>query len=279
MRRQILFRTLLLALGMTIIAAPGEIRAQGVQTTAPTQTAAKKAFDVVSIVERNAQSSDNVIVGIRITPGRLVDQCANLQALISFAFDLPPLFQARGMPDWASGGACGPGNHANTYEVQATMPANTTVEQTRQMMQTLLADRFKMVSHWETKDMPLYVLVVGKDGFKLKPVDPNAPPAPAPALGPCPQDDAHCHILPLPAGSISVLASFLERFLRRPVIDQTGLTGKYDISLKWASDTAADSSLPSLPAALREKFGLELKSETGPVQTLVIDQVEKPTPN
>lgn len=244
-----------------------------------THALAPLSFDAASIVERDGHSPEDVIVGIKLSPGRLVDQCANLQALVSFAFNLPPLFQAQGLPNWASGGACGLGNHANTYEVEATMPPNTTTDQARQMMQTLLAERFKLATHWEARNMSVFALVVGKDGFKLKPTDPNAPPTYATDTGPCPQDDPHCHILPLSPGPISVLASFLGRFLGRPVIDQSGVSGKYDISLRWAGDNADDPSLPSLPTALREKFGLELKSETAPINLLVIDHVEKPSPN
>jgi uncharacterized protein (TIGR03435 family) len=76
-----------------------------------------------------------------------------------------------------------------------------------------------------------------------------------------------------------VLASSLSISAGRPVIDQTGLAGNYNLNLQWAGDTTADSPLPSLPAALREKFGLELKPQVGPVSTLVIDHVEKPSPN
>lgn len=218
---------------------PTPVRSQvQAQDQRQTQAVAPLSFDAASIVERDAHSSEDIIVGIKLSPGRLVDQCANLQALVSFAFNLPPFFQAHGLPDWASGGACGPGNHANTYEVEATMPPNTTTDQARQMMQTLLAERFKLATHWEAKDMSVYALVVGKDGFKLKPADPNASPTYATAMGPCPQDDPHCHILPLSPGPISVFASFLGRFLGRPVIDQSGVTGKYDISLKWAGDSA-----------------------------------------
>lgn len=282
MRRLHVSEMLILTLGTTIVAAPLAIRAAqnpAAVSTSQTQASRPLAFDVVSVVERDANSPVNIIVGIKLTPGRLVDQCANLDALVSFAFDLPPLFQAQGLPDWSSGGACGAGNHANTYEVVATMPANTTTDQAREMMKTLLAQRFKLTAHWETKNMPVYALVVGKGGFKLKPADRNAPPTYATDMGPCPPEDPHCHILPLSAGPISVLASFLGRFLGRPVIDQTGLTDRYDIALKWAGDNADDPSLPSLPTALREKFGLELKSETGPVQILIVDHVEKPTPN
>jgi len=76
-----------------------------------------------------------------------------------------------------------------------------------------------------------------------------------------------------------VLASLLSLSAGRPVIDQTGLPGNYNLDLKWAGDTTTDSPLPSLPAALREKFGLELKPQVGPVNSLVIDHVEKPSAN
>jgi uncharacterized protein (TIGR03435 family) len=95
----------------------------------------------------------------------------------------------------------------------------------------------------------------------------------------CPPEDPGCHFFGGGSSPISVLASMLSRNAGRPVIDRTGLTGNYNTDLKWANETATDSPLPSLPAALREKFGLELKPEVGPVNILVIDHVEKPSPN
>ena len=66
---------------------------------------------------------------------------------------------------------CG-GDYANTFAIEATMPAGTTDEQSRQMMQSLLLDRFKLEAHWEKKDMPIFALVIGKGGIKLQPSDP-----------------------------------------------------------------------------------------------------------
>jgi len=147
------------------------------------------------------------------------------------------------------------------------------------MMQTLLADRFKLVVHWEKKEVPIFALVIGKGGFKLQPSDPaKDSPVPPQSIG-CPPEDPGCHNIVAGSGPISVLASLLSLSAGRPVIDQTGLLGNYNLDLKWAGDTTTDSPLPSLPAALREKFGLELKPQVGPVNTLVIDHVEKPSAN
>lgn len=237
-------------------------------------TTSAPSFDVVSIKER-MPGDRNFVVGMRVSSGRLADQCANLKALISFAYNLGALPQILDLPDWGDAEPGGP----NNYEVQATMPANTTREQARQMMQTLLADRFKLAVHWEKKSMPIFALVVAKGGFKGKPYDPKIdPPLYGNSLGPCPQEDRACHELPV-VGVVSNLANFLSPIVNRPVFDKTGLQGSYNLFLKWAGDTSFGSPLPSLPAALRETLGLELKSETGEIDILVIDHAEKPTPN
>jgi uncharacterized protein (TIGR03435 family) len=175
------------------------------------------------------------------------------------------------MPAWGNV-VCGP-EFTNTYDFQATMPAETTEDQARQMMQTLLADRFKLAIHWETKTMPVYALVVASGGFKLK-----SDYHPPPDAYHCPSGDAQCHRLGF-SGSLSQLAGDLGFVAGRPVIDRTGVNGNYDYVLKWASDTATDSPLPSLSTSLRENLGLELRSQNGPVDVLVIDHAEKPTPN
>ena len=161
------------------------------------------------------------------------------------------------------------------------MPANTTGAQSRQMMQTLLAERFKLAAHWETRQLPVYALKTAPGKSKLKPSDPDKdPPTPPDSIG-CPADDPHCHIgFCCGSTTITVLAGTLTHALGRPVIDKTGLTGSYYFGvLKWAGDESVGSSLPSLPALLREEFGLELKAEPGPVPVLVIDHAEKPTAN
>jgi uncharacterized protein (TIGR03435 family) len=78
---------------------------------------------------------------------------------------------------------------------------------------------------------------------------------------------------------VSQFAAVLARGAGRPVVDKTGLRGTYYLDTKWAGDDSPNSPLPSLPTALKEQFGLELRSETGPVEVLVIDRAEKPTAN
>jgi len=160
------------------------------------------------------------------------------------------------------------------------MPPETTDEQARQMMQSLLAERFKFTAHWDKKDVPILALVVAPGGFKLKPTDPSKDVPAAPHSIGCPADDPRCHIA-MAGGSaqISQLAASLAQFAGRPVFDQTGLSGYYNLMLMWAGDASADSSLPSLPATLKEKFGLELKPQVGPVNVLVVDHVERPSEN
>lgn len=237
------------------------------------------AFDAASIHERGPHDGGNIVVGIRTTPGRLSDQCATLKSLIFYAYHLSWFAPIDGLPKWAST-PCSPDGNADTYIFQATMPPDTTDAQARLMMQALLADRFKLAVHWEKKPGSVYALVVAKGGFKGKPYDPKKdPPIYGNSILPCPPEDRACHALPLSPGPISQLASALASILQRPVIDKTGLDGTYDLRLKWAGDLAANSPLPSLPTALKENFGLELKSETGEINVLVIDHAEKPSPN
>jgi uncharacterized protein (TIGR03435 family) len=161
------------------------------------------------------------------------------------------------------------------------MPANTTRAQSSQMMQTLLAQRFKVAAHWETRQLPVYALRTATGKAKLKPSDPDKdPPIPPHSIG-CPADDPHCHIgFCCGSTTITTLTGTLSHALGRPVIDKTGLTGFYFLGvLKWAGDDSVGSSLPSLFALMRDEYGLELKAESGPVPVLVIDHAEKPTAN
>jgi bla regulator protein BlaR1 len=254
-----------------IVAAPS-IRAQS-------QIAGKLSFEVASVKEwvDGKGPVDPGNVSLERSGDRIISRCVSLKVLLSYAYHLTLSVPVTGVPAWGNGG-CGR-TYENTFAIEATMPPGTTEEQSRLMMQTLLANRFKLEAHWEKKDMPIFALVVGKGGFKLQPSDPaKDAPIPPHSIG-CPSEDPGCHNLAGGSSSLSVLAGFLSHFAGRPVIDRTGLTDTYNINLKWAGETATDSPLPSLPAALREKFGLELKPEVGPVNILVIDHVEKPSAN
>jgi uncharacterized protein (TIGR03435 family) len=273
-RKLLLSTTALVALSIPI--AAGQINAAQNQ---PTQSTPKLSFEVASVKEwvdgKGPQSLTTI--DVQFSGDRLIWRCASLNALLSYAYHLTRSVPRTGVPEWGKGG-CG-GTYQNTFAIEATVPAGTTDEQARQMMQTLLADRFKLVVHWEKKDVPIFALVIGKGGFKLQPSDPaKDAPRPPHSIG-CPPEDPSCHFSGGGSGPISDLASSLSFNVGRPVIDQTGLTGTYNLDLYWAGDTTADSPLPSLPAALREKFGLELKPQVGAVNSLIIDHVEKPSPN
>ena len=168
-------------------------------------------------------------------------------------------------------------------------PPKLTSAQRKQMIQSMLADRFKLFVHNETKDASIYELDLAKSGSKL----PVSTPGDTFAKGFKGIDDN-----PVPIGypvllgfghlfgqsvTIASLIDYLKQELKRPIVDKTGLTGKYDLSLQWTpDDTHNDSPLaggPSIFTAVQEQLGLKLTSTHGPVKTLVIDHVEKPSEN
>jgi uncharacterized protein (TIGR03435 family) len=144
----------------------------------------------------------------------------------------------------------------------------------RVMLQSLLADRFQLRVHYESKSQPVYELVLAKNGPKIKPLPADQKPGWAKATpgefianGKSIADFAHFL-------SISNLAG-------RTVVDKTGLMGNYDFDLKWTPDNQQGTSDagPTLFTALEEQLGLKVVPAKGPVQTLVVDHVERPTPN
>jgi uncharacterized protein (TIGR03435 family) len=158
-------------------------------------------------------------------------------------------------------------------------------DQRKLMLQPLLADRFQLRFHRETKQLPIFALVIAKSGSKLK----QSPPAdPGGSTAPQMKMSAHGQL----TGQrfpISLLAQWLSLQVGRKVLDNTGLTGTYDFTLEWTPDspasmsagaeTPAPDSGPSIFTAIQEQLGLRLESTKGPVETLVIDHVERPSEN
>jgi len=247
----------------------------------PPQDAPKLSFDVASIHEWGPGQgpSGQYAAGVQFSTGRVYSKCVNLQGLIFYAYHLTGSERLEGLPKWGRPG-CGFPDSSGTFNIEATMPANTSGDQSRQMMQALLAERFNLAAHWETRQLPLYALKTISGKSKLKASNPDNDSSIQPGPLSCPADDLNCNIFFGGSTTIDVLAGLLTRKLGRPVIDKTGLAGSYDLGvLKWAGDESTGSSLPSLPTLLRDELGLELKAERGPVQVLVIDHVEKPSPN
>ena len=225
--------------------------------------------------------------------GRIVFTNVTLMSVLLRAYDVKP-YQARG-PDWLS---------SERYEITATIPPDTTKEQFNLMLQRLLADRFHLALHHETKELQGYELVRGKTGTKLRPsaeVGPDVQPTEAPktdANG-FPQLSAPglvmmegvqgttvVSFLTARAQPLSALVEILSKEFRLPVTDGTGLTGKFDFTLEFAPQAPGElapettDSAPNLVTALPQQLGLKLDPKKIPVDILIIDRADKvPTEN
>jgi uncharacterized protein (TIGR03435 family) len=264
------------------------------QNTAPfaTPPAAPLAFDVISIrpsksvmtTDNNGNTFSRMFIGD--TPDGYHVENATLKYIVSSAYNVKDDAIVGG-PAWIG---------ANHYDIDAKVtpgtdapPPKLTGAQRRQMIQSLLADRFKLIVHDETKDAPIYELQIAKSGSKLPESTPNDGFAKG-IIGIDGNPVPIGYLMPLGLGrrfgqavTIASLAESLSHELKRPVVDKTGLTGKYDLSLEWTPDNTPDDSPlasgPSLFTAVQEQLGLKLTSTHGPVKTLVIDHVEPPSPN
>ena len=194
--------------------------------------------------------------------GRFTATNAPLVALLEIAFHVQQ-YQISGVPDWAE---------EETYEITAKAEDGISLDddQLRPRLQQLLAERLKLATHREMKDVQGYALVVAKGGPKLKE---STSAAATPAF-------MRPGRLRLPRVSMDVFAGMLYFSTIRPVVNKTGLEGSYEIELDYARDQDTDSSLPSIFTALQEQLGLKLEAQKVPVEMLVIDNVEKiPTEN
>ncbi len=165
------------------------------------------------------------------------------------------------------------------YDIEARAGGESapTSAQVQLMLQSLLADRFQLKFHRETKQLPEYELVVGKSGPKLKASAPES--VKSLSFG----DSGSVTVLTVSKGSMDQLAKQLGNSgLGRPVLDKTGLTGEYDYELRWSAEpggTDLADRPPSVVTAIQEQLGLKLESIKGPVETFVIDHAEKPSQN
>jgi uncharacterized protein (TIGR03435 family) len=167
------------------------------------------------------------------------------------------------------------------------VPQGATREQTKLMLQNLLADRFQLKLHRSTKDIPEYMLVVAKGGPKMKeslddPVAGGSRARGRGTIGNTDAEGARITRFEFDGWTMSKFAEMLTSTSQadRPVIDMTGLMGKYDIRMEFAPDISSLHTAPGLFTALTEQLGLKLESTKGPVDLLVVDSAAKlPTEN
>lgn len=160
-------------------------------------------------------------------------------------------------------------------DARAREGQSLTLDQARAMLRSMLEDRFKLTYHWDKRPARVYALSVSPQGHKLSDLEPPCKKPDVPVVFTTADGMTMCM-------SIGQLMVDLRRRVDRPIIDRTGLTGRYAIASRWSGRepwTPADSSDASVFTAVRERFGLRLDPANEPVDALIIDHIERPTPN
>jgi uncharacterized protein (TIGR03435 family) len=258
----------------------------------------KTRYEVVAI--KAGETSGQV--SMRSTPGRFEAVNVPLGILLRQALQKSD-YQIVGLSAWID---------TERYSIRASAPESIPLTANTTMLLNLLKDRFQLVTHVETRELPIFNLVIARADGRLGPDLKRTPaecvaiigrggPPPLPPLGD-PNGPPPCGFQRMGFGNaagsgrtIADLAPYLADLVSRPVIDKTGLTGMYDFSLKFAPDSAGtpgiirllgtggvappavDPNAPSLAAALPEQLGLKLENARGPVEVVVIDKFERPT--
>ncbi len=295
-------KLLLAAAGAIALTAPvalGIMNAPQSRTQSPASSGDAPKFEVASIKQNKSGGPG---MTLHIEPGgRFVANNITLQLLVQEAYGLKDS-QISGGPAWIN---------SENYDIEAKPDESSamqisklTAEQRKErlmlMVQALLADRCKLAFHHDTKELPIYSLVVAQGGPKLHETSPPPPLSPGP-----PNPGSKGGVWMMGRGHLSVngarldmFADVLSRVLGRLVLDKTGLSGFYEFTLQWTPDDSENSMFrsapggqeapnsappetpgPSIYTALQEQLGLKLEAGKGPVQALVIDHIERPTEN
>ena len=251
-------------------------------SVAPVWAQSKKKFDVASI--KPNRETDNRFMLRNLPGGSFTAAGVTLKMLIMNAYGVQA-FQISGGPGWIG---------TDRWDIQAKaegVDGRVPREQFEQMLRALLEDRFQLKVRRESKEMPVYALVMAKNGPKLA-EHAGDPPKPGEAVR------IGYGSLQYEKARVAALAFQLSVQSGRTVIDKTELAGEYDFALRWTPDPEeggpesiglppdpnrkippVDPNLPSIFTALQQQLGLRLESQKGPVDILVIDRVEKPTEN
>lgn len=252
-------------------------------------------FDVVSV--HATPASDSYTVFFKNDPHTSLMQLQNnsVASLLSIAYGVQ-LYQLVGLPNWPPP-AMFTVTAKSDAEADAKLAKLSTMDaqlEKQHMLQALLADRFKLQAHWETREGDVFNLVQAKGGEKM--LQPGTLPLTKTELEwtsnsnykqrPLHQEnDGKGYDLVGHACPIGDLLEMLKAQFGRPVVDKTGLTGKYDFVVKYRGrfdrDRPADDDDPTLPldSAIKAQLGLQVEPAKGPIRVLVIDHIERPTEN
>ncbi len=236
---------------------------------------AKPTFDVATI--KPSQPEEKRVVQVRGT--RLFTEGTSLVDLIVFAYRVHSLQVIDG-PDWIK-------SEKFDLVMQPNMPGRPSTDQMRSMLQNLLADRFMLTFHQARKELPVYRIVVAKAGPKLTPAPVESTVTNTASIFFSDRG------MTVRNATVAEFANLLQRYvdLERPVMDNTGILGKYDFNLSWTPDfsqfngkapwvTSNEANAPpGLYTAIEEQLGLKLEAVKQLTDVLVVDRVQKPSEN
>lgn len=279
--------------------APSQAQSQNAAATTPAYL-----YEIVSVKPCKPETSGGYTMN---TPDGYTAKCTLLVILIDYAYGILNPEQLSGAPSWVS---------SQRFDVDAKMDgsvANAIQKLSRddrklarqQMLQALLADRFKLTVHRETRELSVYALVIAKNGSKLKEVKPddNSPDRIKGADGHAVTDrvmmgtSGGAMTMTGQAVSMPMLVRLLSQRVGRIVVDKTGLTGNFDFYMQFTPEEGgllaassdvpggaaplppSDPGAPSIFTAVQEGLGLKLESRKVPVEIIVIDHVERPSRN
>jgi uncharacterized protein (TIGR03435 family) len=269
--------------GIVAIGAVSALRAQ-----APAADTKPSAFEVAS-VKPNKSGDQHITVHVQ-PGGRFTATNTTLRLLIRNAYRVQD-FQISGGPNWVN---------SEHFDIQAKAEGNPSPDEFSVMMRALLADRFKLVVRNETRELPVYALVLARSDEKLGPqlqrtdcASSGNVPRPGP---PNPSEPQACGTIRTFVGHLTFRGVPMSQILQglsdatgRTVVNRTELTGSFDLDLHWTPDqipqkptgtpepSPTDASGPSIFTAVQEQLGLKLESTKGPVDVLVIDHAEQPS--
>ncbi len=272
---------ILFAVGFLMLSAPAPTPAQLLHPT----TRPRPSFEVATIKPDNDPQSR---INFQISSGRFAARHFSLKDLIEFAYHIKTADQLVGAPAWANSDFYNVEARVGDAEYTAITGASTEelMDQYRLMAQSLLAERFQLGVSIKTDALPVYALVVSDGGHKMKEVTANSTASTHPfplvkLTGPNQFTATDC--------TMTRLVDFLSHFDEignRLVVDETGLKGNYDFVLTGVTmgpssvnASAPEDATTSIFTALREQLGLKLESRKAPVDVLVIDHVDRPSPN
>ena len=227
------------------------------------------SFEAASVKAAPPRAGTAALTAMDTDPAMVRFSNVSLKILIAIAYRLDSRL-IQGGPAWLDD---------QPYDLAARLPPGTSRDRVPAMLQTLLAERFKLAVHRETTEQRVYFLVVGKNGTKLKAAEKADEQEVQQVRG----DRLAAQVLSggVMGDSMALgsLAGSLARVLGYQVLDRTGLTGTFDINLKWTPDDSKGTG-PSLFTAIQEQLGLKLEPGKAPVEVLMVDHAERiPTEN